>query len=100
MDYVKPSGNESCRLLVLILAQIGPRFDSKGELQLQFKNFSTNGVFFLNEQLSSSAPSEYITSKKVSLSGTVVTFFNRSSLCGKTMFPYALTKIIFFTFTC
>lgn len=49
MDYVKQPGNESQRVFVLILAQIGPMFDSKSWLQLMFKNFSTNGVFLLNE---------------------------------------------------
>lgn len=100
MDYVKQSGSESCRVFVLILAQIGPMFDSKSQLQLKFKNFSINGDFSLNESAVKSWPQWIYTSKKLSLSGIVVTFFNRSSLCGKTMFPYALTKLVFFTFTC
>lgn len=44
MDYVKQSGNKSCRDFVL-LAQIGLMFDSKSQLQLKFKSFSINGDF-------------------------------------------------------
>lgn len=86
MDYVKQSGNGSCRVFVLILAQIGSTFDSKSQVQLKFKDCSINGDF--PKWISCQARPQWIcTSKKLSLSATVVTFFNRSSLCSKTMFP-------------
>lgn len=43
MDYVNQSDNESCRVFVLILAQIRPMFGSKS--QMQFKNYSINSDF-------------------------------------------------------
>lgn len=99
MASVKQAGKESCGVFVLIWAQTGPTLDSKSQLQLKFKNFSINGVLFpkWNSCQALSPANIYM---KESLSGTVVTFFNRSSPCHKTMFPYALTKMIFFTFTC
>lgn len=98
MDYVKQSGNESCRVFALILAQIRPMFNSKSQLQFKFKNYSINRDF--PKWISCQAlplVNIYIKESIFWYSGY---FFNRSSSCSKTMFPYILTKLIFFTFTC